>query len=29
MLYDKTNFQQYEARADMRECPTLEDELKN
>jgi ribose transport system substrate-binding protein len=28
-VYDKTNFQQYEARADMRECPTLEDELKN
>jgi ribose transport system substrate-binding protein len=29
VVYDKTNFQQYEARADMRECPTLEDELKN
>jgi ribose transport system substrate-binding protein len=28
-IYDKTNFQQYEARADMRECPSLEDELKN
>ncbi len=28
-VYDKTNFQQYEARADMRECPSLEDELKN
>jgi ribose transport system substrate-binding protein len=27
-VYDKTNFQQYEARADMRECPSLEDELK-
>jgi ribose transport system substrate-binding protein len=28
-VYDKANFQQYEARAEMRECPTLEDELKN
>jgi ribose transport system substrate-binding protein len=28
-VYDKTNFQQYEARAEMRECPTLEEELKN
>ncbi len=28
-VYDKANFQQYEARADMRECPSLEDELKN
>jgi len=28
-IYDKTNFQQYAARAEMRECPTLEDELKN
>src|SRR5262249_36129030 len=27
--YDKGNFQQYEARADMRECPSLADELKN
>jgi ribose transport system substrate-binding protein len=29
VVYDKTNFQQYEARAEMRECPTLEEELKN
>src|SRR6516165_777939 len=28
-IYDKANFQQYEARAEMRECPTLEEELKN
>ncbi len=28
-VYDKTNVQQYEARAEMRECPTLEEELKN
>jgi ribose transport system substrate-binding protein len=28
-VYDKANFQQYEARAEMRECPSLEDELKN
>jgi ribose transport system substrate-binding protein len=28
-IYDKANFQKYEARADMRECPTLEDELKD
>ena len=28
-IYDKTNFEQYAARAEMRECPTLEDELKN
>ena len=29
VVYDKTNFQKYEGRADMRECPTLEDEMKN
>jgi ribose transport system substrate-binding protein len=28
-IYDKTNYQQYEARAEMRECPTLAEELKN
>ena len=28
-VYDKTNLQQYEARAEMRECPLLEDEMKN
>ena len=28
-VYDKANYQQYEARAEMRECPSLEDELKN
>jgi len=28
-VYDKTNLQKYEARADMRECPSLDDELKN
>ena len=28
-VYDKANFQKYEARVDMRECPSLEDELKN
>jgi len=26
VVYDKANFQQYEARAEMRECPTLEEE---
>jgi ribose transport system substrate-binding protein len=29
VVYDKANFQQYEARAEMRECPTLEEEMKN
>jgi ribose transport system substrate-binding protein len=29
VVYDKTNFQRYEARAEMRECPTLEEEMKN
>ncbi len=29
VVYDKTNYQQYEARAEMRECPTLEEEMKN
>jgi ribose transport system substrate-binding protein len=29
VVYDKANFQQYEARADMRECPTLEEETRN
>jgi ribose transport system substrate-binding protein len=28
-VYDKANFQKYEARAEMRECPNLDDELKN
>jgi ribose transport system substrate-binding protein len=28
-IYDKANYQQYEARAEMRTCPTLEEELKN
>jgi len=28
-VYDKANFQQYEARAEMRECPSLENEMKN
>jgi len=28
-IYDKANFQKYEARAEMRECPTLEQELKD
>ncbi len=29
VVYDKSNFQQYEARAEMRACPTLEEEMKN
>jgi ribose transport system substrate-binding protein len=29
VIYDKANYQQYEARAEMRECPSLEEELKN
>ena len=29
VVYDKTNYQKYEARADMRECPSLDDEMKN
>jgi ribose transport system substrate-binding protein len=29
VVYDKANFQQYEARAEMRACPTLEEEMKN
>jgi ribose transport system substrate-binding protein len=29
VVYDKTNYQQYEARAEMRECPTVEEETKN
>jgi ribose transport system substrate-binding protein len=29
VVYDKANFQQYEARAEMRECPSLEEEMKN
>jgi ribose transport system substrate-binding protein len=29
VVYDKTNFQQYEERAEMRACPTLEAEMKN
>ena len=28
-VYDKANFQKYEARAEMRECTSLEDELKD
>jgi ribose transport system substrate-binding protein len=28
-VYDKANVAKYEARADMRECPTLEDETRN
>ena len=28
-VYEKANLQKYEARAEMRECPSLEDELKN
>ena len=28
-IYDKANLQNYEARAEMRECPSLESELKN
>ncbi len=28
-IYDKANYQQYEARAEMRECPTLAEEMKN
>lgn len=28
VVYDKGNFQQYEARAEMRECPTLAEETK-
>ncbi len=29
VVYDKANYQQYEGRAEMRECPSPEDELKN
>jgi len=29
VVYDKGNYQKYEARAEMRECPSLEDEQKN
>jgi ribose transport system substrate-binding protein len=29
VVYDKANVQQYEARAEMRACPTLEEETKN
>jgi ribose transport system substrate-binding protein len=29
VVYDKANVGQYEARADMRECPALEDETRN
>jgi hypothetical protein len=29
VVYDKANYQQYEARAEMRTCPTLEEETKN
>jgi ribose transport system substrate-binding protein len=29
VVYDKTNFQQYEARTEMRACPTLDEEMKN
>jgi ribose transport system substrate-binding protein len=29
VVYDKTNFRQYEARAEMRACPALEEEMKN
>jgi ribose transport system substrate-binding protein len=28
VVYDKANYQQYEARAEMRECPSVEEELK-
>jgi ribose transport system substrate-binding protein len=28
-VYDKENYQKYEARAEMRECPKYEDEIKN
>jgi ribose transport system substrate-binding protein len=28
-VYDKDNYQKYEARAEMRECPNYEDEIKN
>jgi ribose transport system substrate-binding protein len=29
VVYDKANVQQYEARAEMRECPSLADEMEN
>jgi ribose transport system substrate-binding protein len=29
VVYDKANVGQYEARADMGECPALEDETRN
>jgi ribose transport system substrate-binding protein len=29
VVYDKDNVQQYEARAEMQECPSLEEEMKN
>ena len=29
LVYDKDNYQKYEARAEMRECPKYEDEIKN
>jgi ribose transport system substrate-binding protein len=29
VVYDKANYQQYEARAEMRECPSLAEEMKN
>jgi hypothetical protein len=28
-IYEKANLAKYEARAEMRECPTLEDEQKD
>jgi len=28
-IYDKTNYQKYEARVEMKECPTVEEEAKN
>jgi ribose transport system substrate-binding protein len=29
IVYDKDNYQKYQARIDQKECPTVEDELKN
>ena len=29
LVYDKDNYQKYQARIDEKECPTVEDELKN
>jgi ribose transport system substrate-binding protein len=29
LVYDKDNYEKYQARAEMRECPNFDDEIKN